>query len=99
MKNFILKFGKYKGQYFLNTPKSYQDWLLAQNWFKMPVALSELQEAQKMASQCSNKLKDWDGYSKAGEAAYDNMFEAEKAMDAAIFNNSNQCSPFYDGSW
>ncbi len=36
MTNFILKFGKYKGQLFLSTPKSYQDWLLNQDWFKLP---------------------------------------------------------------
>jgi hypothetical protein len=36
MQNFILKFGKYKGQNFSNTPKNYQDWLLQQDWFKMP---------------------------------------------------------------
>ena len=36
MQNFILKFGKYKGQLFSNTPKNYQDWLLKQDWFKMP---------------------------------------------------------------
>jgi hypothetical protein len=36
MTNFILKFGKYKGQMFLSTPKSYQDWLLKQDWFKLP---------------------------------------------------------------
>jgi hypothetical protein len=36
MTNFTLKFGKYKGQQFASTPKSYQDWLLAQDWFKKP---------------------------------------------------------------
>ena len=36
IENFNLKFGKYKGQDFLSTPKSYQEWLLAQNWFKIP---------------------------------------------------------------
>lgn len=36
MTNFILKFGKYKGQKFSSTPKSYQDWLLKQDWFKVP---------------------------------------------------------------
>jgi hypothetical protein len=34
--NFILKFGKYKGENFSNTPKWYQDWLLKQDWFKVP---------------------------------------------------------------
>lgn len=36
MKNFILKFGKYKGLEFLSTPISYQNWLLSQDWFKLP---------------------------------------------------------------
>lgn len=33
--NFILKFGKYKGTQFSSTPKSYQDWLLGQDWFNI----------------------------------------------------------------
>ena len=37
MKNFTLKFGKYKGMQFLSTPVSYQNWLLNQDWFKVPV--------------------------------------------------------------
>jgi hypothetical protein len=36
MKNFTLKFGKYKGMQFLSTPASYQNWLLSQDWFKVP---------------------------------------------------------------
>lgn len=32
----ILKFGKFKGQQFENTPKWYQDWLLKQDWFESP---------------------------------------------------------------
>jgi hypothetical protein len=36
MKNFTLKFGKYKGQQFLSTPTSYQNWLMQQDWFKIP---------------------------------------------------------------
>ena len=42
MKNFILKFGKYKGQQFLSTPTSYQNWLLKQDWFKMPQESKEV---------------------------------------------------------
>jgi hypothetical protein len=38
MTNFVLKFGKHKGQNFNNTPKSYQDWLLKQDWFKLPTS-------------------------------------------------------------
>jgi len=30
----LLTFGKYKGQQLENTPKSYQDWLSSQDWFK-----------------------------------------------------------------
>lgn len=99
MNNFTLKFGKYKGLQFLSTPVSYQNWLLSQDWFKAPTVLTDLQKAQKMVSQCANKLKEWNGYSKSGAVAYDNMFEAEKAMDNAIFNESNQCSPYYNGDY
>ena len=99
MKNFTLKFGKYKGLQFLSTPVSYQNWLLAQDWFKMPVVLTEMQQAQKMVSQCANKLKGWNGYSRAGAVAYDNMFEAEKAMDAAYYNDSDPSSPRWNGEY
>ena len=34
VEDFVLKFGKYKGGMFSQTPKSYQDWLLKQDWFK-----------------------------------------------------------------
>ena len=64
----ILKFGKHKGQNFYNTPKSYQDWLLAQDWFKMP-------KAQPLHKQ----LNGWDGHSKKGQAVYDAIFDQEKA--------------------
>jgi uncharacterized protein (DUF3820 family) len=99
MNNFILKFGKYKGQDFSSTPKSYQDWLLKQDWFKAPTKLSEVQQASKQISQLSNQLKGWDGYSKRGAAIYDSIFEAEKRMDDAIFNEPDTMSPRYDGSW
>jgi hypothetical protein len=36
--NFILKFGKYKGQNFQSTPQSYQSWLMSQDWFKAPTS-------------------------------------------------------------
>ena len=35
MENFTLKFGKFKGQKFNETPDWYQAWLLKQDWFKM----------------------------------------------------------------
>jgi len=97
MQNFTLKFGKYKGQQFLSTPVYYQQWLLKQDWFKMPNALTELQQAEKRVSQCADKLRGWNGYSRAGAAVYDDMFEAEKAMDAAIFNSYDQSSPYWNG--
>jgi hypothetical protein len=84
MTNFTLKFGKYKGQDFSSTPKSYQEWLLAQNWFKMPITLTPLQQAEKQISDLSNQLRGWDGYSKRGSAIYDAMFDAEQAMDSAV---------------
>jgi hypothetical protein len=99
MKNFTLKFGKYKGMQFLSTPVSYQNWLLAQDWFKMPVALTEMQQAEKRVSNCAKQLKGWNGYSKAGAVAYDNMFEAEKAMDAAYYNDSDPSSPRWNGEY
>jgi uncharacterized protein (DUF3820 family) len=45
--NFTLKFGKYKGQQFSSTPTSYQEWLLKQDWFKLPTELTEVQKASK----------------------------------------------------
>jgi len=42
MKNTILKFGKYKGQDFYSTPKSYQNWLISQDWFKAPKQAADL---------------------------------------------------------
>ena len=61
----ILKFGKHKGQDFYNTPKSYQDWLSKQDWFKMPQPLHQ-------------QLNGWDGHSRKGQAVYDAIFEQEK---------------------
>jgi hypothetical protein len=68
MENFTLKFGKHKGQQFLNTPLSYQNWLLSQDWFK--VSSNE----EKMPSIS----KSWNGYSKKGEAQEWAVFEWEK---------------------
>jgi len=82
--NFTLKFGKYKGQEFSKTPKSYQDWLLAQDWFKVPIVLTPLQQAEKNISQLSSQLNGWDGHSSRGAAIYDAMFDAEQAMDSAV---------------
>ena len=97
--DFILKFGKHKGQNFSSTPKSYQEWLLKQDWFKVPNALTQLQIAEKQFSDASKRLGNWNGHSRRGAAAYNAMFEAEKAMDSAIFNSPDQSSTFYDGSW
>ncbi len=65
----ILKFGKYKGQQFKDTPKSYQNWLLSQDWFKLPSQEKPLHQ----------QLKGWDGQSRKGEAIYDAIFEQEKS--------------------
>lgn len=99
MENFTLKFGKYKGLNFLSTPKHYQSWLLSQEWFKVPIPKTQdaLQDAQKQFSDSYKKLGNWDGHSKRGEAIYDSMFEAEKAMDEAYFNSTDPCSPLWNG--
>lgn len=91
MENFTLKFGKHKGMQFLSTPKSYQQWLLAQDWFKVPTVLTELQQAQKNISQLSNQIRGWDGYSSRGAAIYDAMFDAEQAMDSALEDEQKYC--------
>lgn len=68
--NFILKFGKYKGQDFYSTPKSYQEWLSKQNWFKLP----NLFDSDPMPKIDAN----WNGYSRKGEAQEWAVFEWEK---------------------
>tara|TARA_Y100000593_G_scaffold92854_1_gene185784 strand:- start:322 stop:615 length:294 start_codon:yes stop_codon:yes gene_type:complete len=74
----ILKFGKYKGQRFENTPESYQNWLLNQKWFKIP-------KKQPLYKQ----LNGWNGYSNKGQAIYDQIFEQEKNH---YINQGLECS-------
>ena len=92
--DFTMRFGKYKGQNFLNTPKSYQDWLLSQNWFNLPdkseqdnTITSELTNIQREMSKVGNSLKGWNGYSRKGESAYDRMFELEKMESDMMYCN------------
>jgi uncharacterized protein (DUF3820 family) len=85
--DFTLKFGKYKGQQFVNTPKSYQDWLLKQDWFKIPAKMDELSIVQKEMSKVSNSLKGWNGYSKKGQFAYDRMFQLEQMESDIMYCN------------
>ena len=80
--DFTLKFGKYKGQNFLNTPKSYQDWLLNQDWFKIP------SNQEKMPSIS----KSWDGYSRKGEAQEWKVFEWEKRQEEKLDCKRGICS-------
>ena len=70
MTNFTMKFGKYKGQMFLSTPISYQQWLLKQDWFKMP--------SSELKPPTISKI--WDGYSRKGQAQEQAYFEYEVAM-------------------
>lgn len=93
MSNVILKFGKFKGQKFSNTPIWYQDWLSKQDWFNKTPSPSET------ISKLSGKLKGWNGHSKSGQAIYDAIFEAEKAEEDLYYNDSNQWSSRYDGSY
>ena len=71
MQNFILKFGKHKGQMFFNTPVSYQKWLLSQDWFKV-LTNSELKPP--------TISKNWNGYSRKGQTQQESYFEYEMAM-------------------
>jgi hypothetical protein len=66
--NFILNFGKYKGQYFSSTPQSYQSWLLSQEWFTLP-------SPEERMPQIS---KGWDGYSRKGQTQEWAVFQWEK---------------------
>ena len=66
----ILRFGKYKGQEFEKTPKSYQDWLMKQSWFKAP----------KQEKPLHQQLNGWDGSERRGQSVYDAIFEQEKAQ-------------------
>lgn len=63
-----LRFGKFKGQRFQDTPTWYQDWLNGQEWFKKPSQPKPLHQ----------QLNGWNGYSKKGQAVYDAIFEQEK---------------------
>lgn len=72
----ILKFGKHKGQNFYNTPKSYQSWLLSQNWFKMP----------KSQKPLHMQLSGWDGYNQRGQAIYDAIFDND-CLDQDLTND------------
>ena len=65
-----LKFGKFKGQEFDNTPQWYRDWLLKQDWFKMPSG--DLQPPPRP--------KSWDGHSRKGQAWEDAHFDYESKM-------------------
>jgi hypothetical protein len=81
--NFILKFGKYKGQYFESTPQSYQNWLLSQDWFKVP------KENEKPMPRISPS---WDGYSRKGEAQEWAVFEWEKNQSEKMDCRQGICS-------
>ena len=72
--DFILKFGKYKGQNFINTPKSYQDWLLNQDWFKTP------SNEEKMPTIS----KTWNGYSNKGQAQEWAVFQWEQRQEIKL---------------
>jgi uncharacterized protein (DUF3820 family) len=80
-----MKFGKFKGKKFSETPTWYQEWLLKQDWFKKPVELTPMQEATKQLSQLSNNLKGWDGYSRKGQSSYNAMFEAEMRIEDMLY--------------
>jgi len=75
----ILKFGKHKGQEFENTPKSYQLWLLSQDWFKMTSKPKDIPLHRQ-------SLNGWDGYSRRGQAIEDAIF-ANDCLDQDLTND------------
>jgi|LakMenEpi03Aug12_release.lakeMendotaPanAssembly.Ray.scaffolds.fasta_scaffold1680625_1 hypothetical protein len=77
--DFTLKFGKYKGQLFSATPKSYQAWLTNQDWFRFPSPAPK-----ENISTLSDKLACWNGHSARGQAIYDRMFELERDEPIAL---------------
>lgn len=89
MENFTLKFGKFKGQQFLNTPKSYQAWLLSQDWFKKPVMIDHMPKISQ----------NWDGYSRRGEAQEWQVFEWEKRQALKDDCRNGICSCCIDSKY
>jgi hypothetical protein len=87
--DFIMKFGKHKGQYFSNTPKSYQDWLLLQDWFKFPTNEEPMPKISK----------NWDGYSRKGEAQEWKVFEWEKRQEEKLDCKRGICSCCVDSMY
>jgi len=79
----ILTFGKHKGQKFEKTPKSYQNWLTEQSWFKM---------SKKEIPLHRQSLSGWDGYGKRGQAIYDAIFEQEKSKASKQDCSEGICS-------
>jgi hypothetical protein len=71
-----LKFGKFKGMEFNDTPQWYQKWLLTQDWFNKP------KEEKPLHRQ---SLSGWDGHSRKGQAIYDAIFEEEKAESDRMY--------------
>jgi len=79
LKIMILTFGKHKGQDFNNTPKSYQAWLMSQDWFKMT-------SKPKETPLHRQSLNGWDGYSRRGQAIEDAIFEND-CLDQDLSND------------
>ena len=77
-----LKFGKFKGQKFNETPAWYQEWLLKQDWFKIPVdsTSNTIDNAAKAFSNAHNYAKTTN-YS---DRSIDSMFDAEQMLDDAV---------------
>lgn len=87
--NFTLKFGKYKGKNFFDTPKSYQDWLLSQDWFKLPTIEEKMPKISKS----------WNGFSRKGEAQESAVFEWEKRQSAKDDCRRGICSCCEDSAY
>ena len=84
LKNMVLKFGKYKELRFCDAPKSYQDWLLKQDWFNKPIK-KQTPHRQSLPLH-RQSLNGWDGYSKRGQAIEDAIFEND-CIDQDLTND------------
>jgi hypothetical protein len=81
MTNFTLQFGKYKGQQFNQIPVSYQNWLLNQDWFKLPLVKEARYDVGKLFT---TEYRIGMGMSK--EIVFDNLSWEEASTQKDLMN-------------
>lgn len=80
MQDFTLNFGKFKGQKFLSTPTSYQDWLLKQDWFKGAKKTEATnEEVLYLHTRVDYNNCSFENWLKQVKVAYENYFKRNKA--------------------